>query len=375
MTSHPLRRLRELGQSVWLDNLTRESVQDGHLRRLVEEDGLSGVTSNPSTFKKAIVDGDRYDGEIRRLARQGAGPREIYETLAVEDVQAAADILRPEFDRTRGDDGFVSLEVAPDLAHDTTGTVDEACRLWGAVQRPNVFIKIPGTRAGFPAIEECLTRGVPINVTLLFSRRDHRTVIEAYWRALERRRERGEPIDSVHSVASYFLSRIDVMVDARLDAMSRQGSDAGEADVLRGRAAIASAKLAYVRWKELHEESRWKELEQAGAHVQKTLWASTSTKDERYSDVRYVEPLIGPRTISTMPGKTLDAFRNHGRAHPTLEHDVDGAREDLARLANAGIDMDEVAAALVEEGIGKFAGPFDEMLEALESETKAARAG
>lgn len=375
MTTHPLLRLRELGQSVWLDNLTRASVQGGHLRGLVEEDGLSGVTSNPSTFKKAIADGEDYDDAIRRLARGGKTPREIYETLAIEDVQSAADILRPVFDRTGGDDGFVSLEVSPHLARDTQGTIDEACRLWAAVKRPNVFIKIPGTREGVPAIEECLTRGVPINITLLFSMRAHRSVIEAYWRALERRRERGETIDGVHSVASYFLSRIDVMVDKRLDAMGEKGTHTDEAKALRGRAAIASAKLAYLRWRELHEEPRWKTLEEAGARVQKCLWASTSTKDERYSDVRYVEPLIGPRTINTMPEDTIDAFRDHGRAARTLENEVDRARDERARLATIGIDMDEIAEALVEEGIRKFADPFDEMLEALESGTKAARTG
>ncbi len=374
MTGHPLKQLHEMGQSVWLDNLTRTSVRDGRLGRLIEEDGLSGVTSNPAIFHEAIASGEAYRTEIADLARRGAPAKAIYETLAIEDIQGAADLLRPTFDRSGGDDGFVSLEVSPHLARDTRATIAEAARLWEAVSRPNALIKIPGTDEGVPAIEECLTRGISINVTLLFSTAAHRKVIEAWWRALERRRTRGEPLNNVHSVASYFLSRIDVLVDRRLDAMSDGGDEAEQARVLRGRAAIASARLAYRLWTALHESERWQALQAAGAHVQKTLWASTSTKDDRYSDVRYVEALIGPRTINTMPDATLEAFRDHGQVEATLTRDVDQAKRDIAALGRIGIDLDEVAAVLVEEGIRKFVEPFDQLLHTLDSKAHASHA-
>lgn len=373
MTRNPLRQLQEKGQSVWLDNLTRAALRDGRLQRLVDQDGLSGVTSNPAIFHKAMTKGSDYENAIIALAREGAAAREIYETLAIEDIRAAADLLAVTFARTGGDDGFVSLEVSPRLARDTRGTIDEAERLWKMVDRPNVFIKIPGTLEGVPAIEECLARGIPINVTLLFSTAAHERVIEAFWRALERRRDQKKPLGEVRSVASYFLSRIDTHVDAQLDEMAEQGDHGNEVRALRGKAAIASAKIAYALWTDLHRSERWKALEQAGARPQKTLWASTSTKDDAYSDVRYIEALIGPQTINTMPDDTLDAFRDHGRVADTLTRGVDEARDEVARLAKIGIDLDQVADALVQEGIEKFIKPFDGLLDTLESKRERTR--
>jgi transaldolase len=375
MGRNPLIELEAMGQSVWLDNLTRAAIRGGGLARLVAEDGLSGVTSNPTIFKNAMTSAADYDAQIQELTAAGKDASEIYEALAITDIRGAADILRPVFDRTQGTDGFVSLEVSPHLANDTQGTIDEAVRLWKAVGRPNIYIKIPGTQAGVPAIEACLARGININITLLFAVDAHRQVIEAYWRALETRLAAGQPLDNVASVASYFLSRIDVKVDKVLDEMAAKGQNAAEAKALRARTAVANAKLAYAMWKEMHASERWQKLARAGARVQKTLWASTSTKDPSLSDVKYVEALIGPHTVNTLPDETIAAFRDHGRAAVTLDQNLPDERAALERLARLGIDLDRVTAELVVEGVDKFVKPFDALLETLEAKRQVALAG
>jgi len=375
MGRNPLIELEAMGQSVWLDNLTRAAIRGGGLARLVADDGLSGVTSNPTIFQKAMTSGTDYDAQIQELTVAGKDASEIYEALAITDIRGAADILRPVFDRTQGTDGFVSLEVSPHLASDTQGTIEEAVRLWKAVGRPNIYIKIPGTQAGVPAIEACLARGVNINITLLFAVDAHRQVIEAYWRALETRLAAGQPLNNVASVASYFLSRIDVKVDKVLDEMVAKGQNVAEAKAVRARTAVANAKLAYAMWQEMHASERWRKLERAGARVQKTLWASTSTKDPSLSDVKYVEALIGPHTVNTLPDETIAAFRDHGRVAATLEQNLPDERSALERLARLGIDLDRVTDELVEEAIDKFVKPFDALLETLEAKRQVALAG
>jgi transaldolase/glucose-6-phosphate isomerase len=386
MKKNPLSLLTERGQSVWLDNLTRPLLQSGQLARLIREDGLSGVTSNPAIFKNAMTSGDAYDRQIRELARSGESGVGVYEALAIEDIRGAADVLRPVYDRTEGVDGFVSLEVSPQtegvdgfvslevsphLARDTRGTIDEAARLWAAVERPNVLIKIPGTDEGVPAIEACLDRGININITLLFSLAAHKKVLEAYFRAMESRQRRGEPLRGVASVASFFLSRIDTKVDKALDGMIAEGRNLEEAKALRGRAAIANARLAYRIWKEIHASDRWGKLAKSGAPLQRPLWASTSTKDPKESDVKYIEALIGPQTVNTIPDETIDAFRDHGRVEDTLERDAEESRRTLERLGAIGVDIDRVTAELVDEGIDKFIQPFDALLQALDEKRAA----
>jgi transaldolase len=359
MTSrNPLQELNAHGQSVWLDNLSRSLIENGDLGRLIERDGISGITSNPAIFAAAIAGSDAYDDQIRVFARGAGDTIALYEALAIDDIRAAADLLRPSFERNSGTDGFVSLEVNPHLARDTQGTLAEAERLWRAVDRKNALIKIPGNPEGVPAIEEALYRGININVTLLFSLEAYERVMHAHQRALERRLADGLPLAGIFSVASFFLSRIDSMVDKRLDAL-----DGAQAAALRGQTAVASAKCAYRRWQKLYSGARWDRLAQAGAQVQKPLWASTSTKDPSYPDTKYVEPLVGRQTVNTMPEVTIDAFRDHGRAVPdSIAQGVDEAAQVPARLASLGIELDEVTAALVEEGIAKFQQPFDTLL-------------
>lgn len=371
MPTNPLVELSRRGQSVWLDDLSRAMIQDGSLMRRIREDALTGITSNPKIFHDAIIAKGVYESRIEALAAKGLAPGGIYEHLAIADVRDAADLLRPVFDRTGGTDGFVSLEVSPHLARDAARTIAEAERLWREVDRPNIFIKIPGTPEGIPAIETCLSRGINVNITLLFSLAAYGEVMDAYFRSLEARRERREPLDRVASVASFFLSRIDVKIDGWLDQRAAQGGDvAATAKALRGRAAIASARVAYSMWRARFGSDRWRSLEAAGARVQKPLWASTSTKDPAYSDVKYVEALIGPHTVNTMPEQTLDAFRDHGKVADTLELHLDDDRKALERLASVGIDLDRATTELVEEGITKFVKPFDTLLAAVETRAK-----
>jgi transaldolase len=369
MSSNPLLGLKEHGQSVWLDNINRELIEQGGLASLIREDGVCGVTSNPAIFKVAMTEGAAYDPQFRELARTGIDVKELYERMAIKDIQDAADLLREVYDASDSTDGFVSLEVSPHLAHDTQGTIDEAVRLWQAVERPNVLIKIPGTPEGVPAIEACLTRGINVNVTLLFSLEAHRQVIEAYLAAMETRLDRGESL-RVASVASFFLSRIDSKVDNLLGKIVEPDSAADEARALKGRAAVANAKLAYRLWQEMFADDRWGRLKQAGAGVQKPLWASTSTKNPEYSDVKYVETLIGPQTINTMPDETLNAFRDHGHVANTVEIDLDDERNALSRLERLGIDMDRVTDELAVEGVEKFIKPFDVLMQALEEKRR-----
>ncbi len=371
---NPLQQLLEYGQSHWQDNLTRGMIRSGELARRVSEDGLRGVTSNPAIFHKAISKGEGYDEQIETLVRQGLPVAAIYERLVVSDVQEACDILRPVFDASAGRDGYVSLEVSPYLAHDTEGSLHEARRLHGLVERPNVFIKIPGTRACVPAIEQALFEGIPINITLLFSIASYEAVAEAYLRALERRVEAGRSVDDVASVASFFLSRIDVLVDQLLGHRIRPSVSTGPAprpEQLFGQAAIANAKLAYQRLMRIMASDRWKALEARGARVQRLLWASTSTKDPLYGDVRYVEPLIGPHTVNTMPAGTSRAFADHGTVAATVERDLDEAGRVMEHLAAVGVDIDRVTSQLEDEAVQKFIDPFDALMAGLAERRRA----
>ena len=366
MSEHkdPLHALLDHGQSYWLDNLTRGKIAGGELERRVSEEGLRGLTSNPSIFHKAISGGEEYAGQIDELSRAGLGPYEIYEELVLTDIRDACDVLRPVYDASEGGDGFVSLELSPYLAHDTQGSMRDARRLFEAVDRPNLFIKIPGTPAGVPAIEEMLYEGVNINITLLFSIESYRAVAEAYMRALERRLEEGKSVHDVASVASFFISRIDVLVDQILGhhiVPGRETDGAGPTDLL-GKAGIANARLAYRSFLGFLRSDRWERLATAGARPQRMLWASTSTKDPLYSDVRYVEPLIGPHTVNTLPDRTIDAFADHGRVADTVEEGVEEAREVMDELRRVGVDFDAVTWQLMNEGVQKFIDPFDQLL-------------
>lgn len=369
--TNPLLQLVEAGQSYWLDNLTRGMIESGELKTRVAEEGLRGVTSNPNIFNKAIGKSSDYDAQIRELSRAELPIEAIYERLAIEDVRSACDILRPVFEESEGADGFVSLEVSPHLAHDPEATLKEAKRLFREVDRPNVFIKIPGTQAGLSAIEESLAEGVPINITLLFSVARYEAVANAYLRALERRLEQGLGLRRVASVASFFLSRIDTLVDQLL-GHRRRVSGKPDPQSLLGKTAVANAKMAYQSFKKIFSGERWNRLERQGARVQRPLWASTSTKNPRYSDVLYVEPLIGPNTVNTMPEETIAAFRDHGKVTKnSVEKDLEGARRTLGDLAELGIDLGCVTWQLENEGIQKFIEPYDELLKSLEAKRAA----
>lgn len=346
--------LFEHGQSFWLDNLTRRMIADGELARRVAEQNLCGVTSNPSIFHKAITRGHDYDEGIRQAALLGLSPAKIYEQLTTDDVRNACDILRPVYDQTSGADGFVSLEVSPHLAYDATESVAEARRFHTAVGRPNLFIKIPGTAAGVPAVEQLLFEGINVNITLLFSIENYRAVALAHMRALERRLEAGLPVSSVASVASFFLSRIDVLVDQLLEQR-------GPSPLL-GKVGIANAKLAYQAFKEFQAGERWQALARRGAKPQRMLWASTSTKNPHYRDLMYVEPLIGPHTVNTMPDETVAAFLDHGQVKDTVEEGVDQARQVMSDLEQAGIDIRQVTQQLEYEGVQKFIDPYQALL-------------
>ena len=362
---NPLRALADKGQAVWLDFLSREIIENGQLKRLIDEDGLAGITSNPSIFEKAIGETDSYDGIIKRLVgRDGGSVSAIYEQIATADIAAAADMLRPLYDKTEGRHGFVSLEVSPYLAMDTAGTIAEARRLWAAVGRPNIFIKVPGTEPGVRAIRQLLAEGLNINITLLFSQAAYEDVVEAFLSALEDRVAAGQPIDRIASVASFFVSRIDTAADKLLDeAATRAMSEAERKalESLRGKVAIANAKLAYRRFQRRFAGERWERLQKGGARPQQLLWASTGTKNPAYSDVLYVDELIGPETVNTMPEKTMDAFRDHGRVRDTLTADVDAAAQTLAALDRAGISLDAITAKLVTDGVKLFSDSFDNL--------------
>jgi transaldolase/glucose-6-phosphate isomerase len=370
---NPLVKLHSFGQSIWLDYLRRGLLTSGELQQLIDEDGLRGMTSNPSIFEKAIAGSHDYDEAIGVLALEDKGVDEIYQALTVEDVQRAADIFRPVYDREEGQDGFVSLEVSPHLAHDTEGTISEARRLWQSLNRPNVMIKVPATLEGLPAIEQLISEGINVNVTLLFGLPRYRKVAEAYIAGLEKRVDRREPIERLASVASFFLSRIDVLVDPLLEKWMRvDGPQAELAAKLHGQVSIASAKVAYQIYKDIFASERFRKLAGQGARTQRLLWASTSTKNPNYSDVKYVEALIGPQTVNTIPQETLNAYRDHGNPASRLEDGLDLAREVLDRLSEVDIHIDQVTQQLEDEGVEKFIKPFDRLMDTLKKEREAA---
>jgi len=360
-----LMQLAAHGQSCWLDDLTRRMIGNGELAELVDQ-GVRGVTANPATFAKAIIGGREYDGDIERAAASGLDTAAIYERLATADVRDACDILRPVYDETEGLDGFVSLEVSPHLAHDAQASIGEARRLWEAVDRPNLFIKIPGTLAGVPAIDQLLFEGININITLLFSIERYEAVARAYLQAIERRAAAGKPIDRIASVASFFLSRIDVLAD---ELLQRQTTGA-KADSLLGKVALANAKLAYQSFKRLFAGAQWDGLQARGARVQRLLWASTGTKNPDYPELMYVAPLIGPMTVNTMPLNTILAFLDHGMVRDTIEAGVDDARHVMGDLEQLGIGFAAVAKQLEDEGIEKFIEPFDQLLHHIETKSR-----
>jgi transaldolase len=372
MNKNPLVALAELGQSIWLDHLDRSWIASGQIRRCIEQDALRGVTSNPTIFEKSIGGDRAYDEAIRTLASRGLTPTQIYDAITIEDVRMAADELRPLFDALDQRDGFASLEVPPQLAYDTRATIDEARRLWHAVGRPNAMIKVPATAAGLPAIEALVAEGINVNVTLLFGLDRYDAVANAYLAGLAARARRSQPL-RVASVASFFLSRIDVMVDAELDARERAGQIAPElAARLRGQVAIASARLAYASYKALFGGKEFRALAAAGARPQRVLWASTGTKNPAYGDVYYVEALIGADTIDTVPLATFDAYRDHGRPERRLERDPARAIETLEQLERAGIDLDAVTERLERDGVRKFSESYDKLV-ALIAERAGAR--
>jgi transaldolase len=369
MKDNPLLKLKTLGQSIWLDFIRRAMLASGELRQLIRADGLSGVTSNPAIFEKVIDSNHDYDDAIRALTLVGTSVEEIYQALAVTDIQHAADLFRPVYDQMAGRDGFVSLEVSPHLAHDTIGTIAEARQLWAAVGRPNVMIKVPATREGLPAIQQLISEGINVNITLLFSLPRYRQVAEAYLAGLEARARRGQPLARVASLASFFLSRMDVLVDPILEQkMQTGGREAKFAATLYGQVAIASAKVAYQAYKNIFNGERFRKLAVQGAVSQWLLWASTSTKNPAYPDVKYVEPLIGPETINTMPLETLNAYRDHGHPAARLEEKVAEAYAVLDKLSEVGIDLEQVTQQLEDEGVQKFIQPLDRLLAMLEKE-------
>jgi len=359
--ANPLKQLAKYGQSVWYDNLNRELVDSGSLQRLVDKDNVTGGTSNPSIFEKAVGSGNAYDAQIHDLVDQDKSVAEIYDALTVKDVQLSCDIFRPIYDSTKASDGYASLEVSPTIAYDTQLTTRDAKRLFAALGRANAMIKIPGTPAGLPAIEECLTEGVNINITLLFGVENYEQVAKAYVRALEKRQQAGRPIDRIASVASFFVSRVDSMVDAQLEEKIKTAGSEAEREKLRGllgKAGVANARIAYAKFKEIFSGDRWKAIEAAGARVQRCLWASTSTKNPAYRDVIYVEELIGRNTINTMPQSTLDAFRDHGVVRKSLEENLDEAFAHIHRLRDAGIDFFAVTEELQTQGVKLFSDAF-----------------
>jgi len=371
---NPLLKLETFGQSIWIDFIRRGTLASGELQRWIEEDGLRGVTSNPAIFEKAIAGSHDYDEAISALTLESHSLEETYQALVVEDVQRVADLFRRIYDRTDGRDGFVSLEVSPHLAYDTTRTIAEARRLWGAVDRPNVMIKVPATSEGLPAIQQLICEGINVNITLLFGLPRYREVAQAYLAGLEARAARGKPLARVASVASFFLSRIDVLVDAILEnVMQAGGLRAALAATLHGQVALASAKVAYQTYQEIFTGERFRQLAARGASPQRLLWASTSTKNPAYSDVKYVEALIGPETINTMPLETLNAYRSHGNPAPRLIEGLTKSQQVLQRLTAVGIDLDGVTQQLENEGMQKFIKPFDLLLSTLQEKRATAQ--
>jgi transaldolase len=374
MTTNPLLQLEVLDQSVWYDNIDREQLQNGNFKRLLDEDGVSGVTANPTIFDKSISHGHAYDQQIEQLIREGKNVSDIYETLIISDIRTVADILRPIFDHTNGADGYVSLEVSPDLAHDTEGTLKEVRRFWQMVDRPNLLIKIPATPEGIPAIRQALTEGINVNITLIFSRAAYRDVVEAYLDALESRNAEGKDISTLASVASFFVSRVDTLVDKLLEDRVKASNDPAEQQHLKsleGKAAIANARLVYQDFKELFGTPRFETLKHSGAMMQRPLWASTSTKNPAYRDVLYAEQLIGPNTVDTMPLETIENFRDHGQVSLTIENDIPEAITVFEQLEAVGISYTQVTQQLLDEGVKKFADSFHDLFKGIQSKKQA----
>ena len=371
MKDNPIIKLQTLGQSIWLDYIRRDLIVSGELRRLIKEDGLRGMTSNPSIFEKAIADSHEYDNDIRSMVLEGKSVKTIYETLSQRDVQSAADEFRPLYDKTEGTDGYVSLEVNPHLAHDTGGTMDEAHRLWTMLDRPNVLIKVPATAEGLPVIRQLISEGINVNVTLLFGINRYRQVIEAYIAGIEARVTQANLVKTLASVASFFISRIYALVDPLLEKFFNKGSEDGDlAKMLYGQVAISSAKVAYQIYKESFNSDRFRKLADKGAKTQRLLWASTSTKNLEYSDVKYIESLIGRDTVNTVPVETLDDYRDHGEPKNRIEDEVEKARLMLDRLPELGINLNSVTQQLEDEGVEKFSKYFDNLMETLEKKVQ-----
>ena len=364
--ANPLKGLLAYGQSPWMDYIRRDLLTGGGLKKYIDNDGLRGMTSNPTIFEKAINGSTLYSDVLNSPEAKSLNAKQLFEKLAIRDVQDACDIFRPVYDESKHRDGYVSLEVSPLLANDTNGTIEEARRLWKAVNRPNVMIKVPATPEGVPAIRQLLEEGLNINITLLFAQSAYEKVAEAFIAALEARAAKGQPINHIASVASFFVSRIDSLIDSKIDTLLKTAS--GDAKVLleslHGTIAIANAKLTYKKYQELFGGPRWKALAAKGAQTQRLLWASTSTKNPKYRDVLYVEELIGADTVDTIPPATFDAFRDHGKLRPSLTEDVPGAARHMENLAKAGISMKEVTEQLVVDGVKLFADAFKTLLEA-----------
>jgi transaldolase len=357
--SNKLREIEAFGQAIWIDNLNRDLLDDGTMRELIEQDGISGVTSNPTIFEKGMGHSDRYDDAFREIVTEISDSQEIFEHLALNDVRDAADLLRPTFDETEGQDGYVSFELPAALAFDAQGSIDAALRLHDVFERDNVLIKLPGTSEGVEAFEELTARGVNVNMTLLFAVERYREIAEAYIRGLQKRVDAGEPVDRAASVASFFVSRVDTKVDAELEKLGRED--------LRGKAAVANARVAYAAFQEIFSGATWERLAQAGANVQRPLWASTSTKNPDYPDTLYVDELIGPDTVNTMPDATIEAARDHATPERTADKDVDGARALIDELKAIGVDFDDIVSRqLVDEGVASFSQSYESLLETLE---------
>jgi transaldolase / glucose-6-phosphate isomerase len=371
----PLKELLKFGQSVWLDYIRRDLIETGELKRLIDEDGLRGMTSNPSIFEKAIVESKYYQDSLKELDRRtdlDANGR--YEVLAIRDIQDAADVLRPVYQSTKRRDGYVSLEVSPFLARDTQKTLNEARRLWKAVGRENIMIKVPGTPEGIPAFQQLISEGININVTLLFAQEVYEEVAEAYIAGMAQLAANGGDVSKIASVASFFISRIDTLVDSIIEQKLKTAKDdrqKSELQSLMGKIAIANGKQTYQRYLRIFSTERWKKLVGKGAQTQRVLWASTSTKNPKYSDVMYVDELIGPDTVNTMPPATLDAYRDHGHPRPSLTEDVESANRVMEKLAELGISIREVTDKLTEDGVRLFAESFEKLLKAVERTSKA----
>jgi transaldolase len=371
--TNPLLELKALGQSIWLDDIDRGQLRSGLFGRLIDEDGLSGATGNPTIFEHAITHSTTYDEQMQHLFALGKSAQEIYEALAMTDVRTVADLLRPTYEGTNGQDGFVSIEVSPYLAQDTEGTLSEVRRFWETIDRPNLMVKIPSTPAGVSAIRQALSEGININITLIFSIENYRQVAEAYLGALEERSAKGQDISRIASVASFFVSRVDVLVDNLLEDKIKSvdaNTQQQKLKELEGQAAIANARLAYQEFKRLFSEPRFVDLKQRGARVQRPLWASTGTKNPAYRDVLYVEELIGPDTVNTMPLTTIERFREHGRVRLSIEDQLPEAKAQLAALADAGIHFDQVTRQLQEEGVQKFIDSFHTLFQCIDHKRK-----